>query len=161
MRLLPVLALPLVLAATSCGRNPASRTEASVTAQDVFARFDRFVHAPLSEQARLADELQRLGSAAVPYLETKLRATANLDERAAALIILQRLNERRRPQEFTEGQIRQYLAWLADQDVVVRTYAMESLIQAGNRFRPQIEQYAAHAGDAVWGKLAIVLRETR
>ena len=150
----------VALVCAACGPKPSSASP-PVAAHEVLERFDRFLHASLSEQARLADELERLGSSAAPYLEVRLRSTSDFGEHTAALMILQRLNARRRPGDFSEAQVREYLAWLQDGDVVVRTYAMESLIQAGRGFRPLVETAAAHADPVVREKLAIVLREMR
>ena len=107
----------------------------------------------------MADEVERLGAAAAPSLETRLRAPIDFSERAAALILLQRINDKRRPTDFTPAQVREYLSWLEDNDVLVRTYAMESLIRAGRPFRQLIMDYQAHADTSTRDKLGIVLRE--
>lgn len=112
------------------------------------------------EQARLADELEALGVGAIPYLESRLRA-GGISEQSSAMLILQRLNEQRLPAQFSEPEVRSYLSWLSDDHVMVRTYAMESLIKAGKAFAPVIRKFQEHADPAMKDKLDIVLREQR
>ena len=147
------------MASASCAKHNPPTLPHPVTAEEVLSRYDRFLHAPEAEQAQLADEMERLGAAAAPYLETRFRAPMDFGDRAAALILLQRINDKRRPSDFTPAQVREYLSWLEDNDVLVRTYAMESLIRAGRPFRQLIMDYQAHADASIRDKLGIVLRE--
>ena len=159
MRLYRIAASVMVMASLSCAKTDPPTLPRPVTAEEVLSRYVRFLHAPAAEQAQLADEVERLGADAAPYLETRLRAPTDVGGRAAALILLQRINDKRRPSDFTPAQVREYLSWLADSDVIVRTYAMESLIRAGQPFRQLIKDYQAHADASTRDKLEIVLRE--
>ena len=160
-RLPQLVSMSILLACVySCSRSTQSvDREKTVTSLEVQERFDRLLNvtAPI-EEARLADQLEALGPGAIPYLEARLRA-GNIREQALAMMILQRLNGKRSEAQFSESEVRTYLSWLSDQNVIVRTYAMEALIKSGKRFQPLIQNYQKHATAAIQERLNIVLSE--
>ena len=112
----------------------------------------------IAQQAEMVDRLESLGPAAIPSIERYLSAQDS-QQQAMALISLNRLNAQRRAQDFSGPLVQRYLTLLSDDNILIRTYAMESLIRSGHRFRPVIERFRVSADPAVQQRLDIVMRE--
>ncbi len=149
------LLLPLAI---SCS-HPVSHRASPKIERQVARLYQQFpASGGLANDAKLVDRLAAIGPGAVPAIERRLKSHESR-ERVTALITLNRLNEQRTPEDFTEEMVRGYLAMLADPNVMVRTYAMESLIRAGHRFQGMIAAYRASAASETQQKLDIVLAE--
>ena len=147
----------------SCTRQPADRIDSNAlhrtpdeTVNQIFASLAGQPN--LGHEAEVADRLEALGPAAIPALERYL-GVSDSQEQFLALATLNRLNERRTARDFSKEQVHRYLVLLSDDNVLIRTYAMESLIRAGRHFRPLLTRYRTTAGSAVQQRLDIVLRE--
>ena len=157
-----------LLALVSCDRrhrsepphsaHQAAHAQSSVQVNRLFERLSQFDSTPTD--AQVADQLEALGVSAIPFIEPRLTSESQR-ERVVALIALQRLNAQRGDAEFSEDAVQRYLERLSDEHVMVRTYAMESLIQAGRRFRTLVKAYQEHSSPDVRARLDIVLREMR
>ena len=123
--------------------------------------FDRISESrSVSNEAQIADQLETLGPKAIWAIEPQLQSE-NQWQRVVALLVLNRLNEKRKPAEFSEAAVKRYLSLLSDDSVMVRTYAMESLIRSGRRFRGIVMKHRAASAPEIQRKLDIVLREMR
>ena len=114
----------------------------------------------IANEAQIADQLEALGLKAIPAIEPLLHSD-NERRQVVALLALNRLNEKRKPAEFSEAAVKRYLSLLSDDSVMVRTYAMESLIRSGRRFRGIVMEYRSSSAPEIQRKLDIVLREMR
>ena len=150
---------------SACSRQPRDHTDSDVShhtpdeaVNQIFVSLEGARN--LGHEAEAADQLEALGPAAIPALERYL-GVSDSQEQFLALATLNRLNDRRTARDFSDEQVRRHLRLLSDNNILIRAYAMESLIRAGHRFRPLLTQYRATAGVAVQQRLDIVLRELR
>ena len=160
--LLPLL-IPFIC---SCGRQasvdsqpPAVSRQARDVAFDVEYAFASLkqAHGP-ADESQVADQLEALGAEAIPLIEPHLN-TDDAREQLVALVALQRLQWHRSQNSLSHEALMRYLNWLSDANVAVRTYAMESLIRAGEASHPLLTTFRSQASSDVQARLDIVLRE--
>lgn len=158
-----ILFIPFGVAAIcGCGR----RAETSASLPSVDRRVKDIFESPryergIGDQAEAVEQLEALGKTAILPLERYLELPSERN-RMTALLALQRLNEQRAASDYTVKDIDWYLDAIAgSENVLVRTYAMESLIRAGRRYEDRIKRFARTSSALVRQKLDIVLGDMR
>ena len=112
----------------------------------------------MAEQAEVADRLEALGPDAIPAIEAYVQYKP-AGMKMLALLSLKRITDKPSGRRFSSEDVGRYLHMLSDQDVMVRTYAMESLIAAGRKFRKEILAFRETAPEEIRAKLDIVLSD--
>ena len=112
----------------------------------------------LHDENAVVEGLEKIGVPAVPALEQFL-VRGNDKQKTIAMVALKRIQEARQQKSFKTGEVWRYLNLVSDKSLLVRTYAMESLIASGREHRWQVQAKLKFADPVVRSKLQIVLQE--